>query len=135
MLLSTHILQEVEAVADRIVIINAGRIVGDGTLQELQARTQQQNHVFLSVVGGNKEIEAELRQLPPVQHVRCTHHDEEATHFEIAGPLGAELTRHIGKLGQEQGWQIETLTPRPPSLEETFLALTEPQDHVATAQV
>lgn len=133
-LLSTHILQEVEAVADRIVIINAGRIVGDGTLQELQAQTQQQEHVLLSVVAGYKEIEAELRQLPPVQYVHCMQHNEEITQFEIAGPLGVELTRHIGKLGQEQGWQIETLTHRPPSLEETFLALTEPKDNIATAQ-
>jgi ABC-2 type transport system ATP-binding protein len=131
-LLSTHILQEVQAVADRIGMINAGRIVGDGTLQELQARTQRHEQVSLSVAGNRREIEIELKKLPEVQAVRCTQNGEEATQFEIDGTLGAHLSRQIGKLGQAKGWQIEALTPRPPSLEETFLALTEPQDQIAS---
>ena len=49
-LLSTHILQEVEAVADRLVIINAGRIVGDGTLHELQQQTQRYARALFAVV-------------------------------------------------------------------------------------
>jgi ABC-type multidrug transport system ATPase subunit len=120
-------------VADRIVIINAGRIVGNGTLQELQARTQRHEQVVLSVAGNRREIEIELKKLPEVQEVRCTQNGEEATQFEIGGTLGAHLSRQIGKLGQEKGWQIEALTPRPPSLEETFLALTEPQEQSAPA--
>ncbi len=133
-LLSTHILQEVEAVADRIVIINNGRIVGDGTLDELQARTQHHEKVILMVAGNDNDIEAELRALPQVQQVQCTENGGESTRFEIGGVLGAQLTRQVGKLGQEKGWQIEMLTPVPPSLEETFLALTEQQDPIATAQ-
>ena len=50
-LLSTHILQEVEAVADRLVIINAGRIVGDGTLPELQQQTQRYARALFAVAG------------------------------------------------------------------------------------
>ncbi len=133
-LLSTHILQEVEAVADRIVIINAGRIVGDGTLHELQERTQRHERVQLAVAAERQEVEAELRQLPQVQRVRHTHSTDGVTHFAIDATLGAQLARHIGQLGQAQGWPIETLTPSPPSLEETFLALTEPQDAMASAQ-
>lgn len=134
-LLSTHILQEVEAVADRIVIINAGRIVGDGTLQDLQERARQHDQVLLAVLADPKEIEAKLRQLPQVQHIRCTHHVDGVAHFEVGAMPGGHLARQIGQLGQVQGWQIETLVSRPPSLEETFLALTEQQSEIVTPQV
>lgn len=127
-LLSTHILQEVEAVADRIVIINNGRIVGDGTLAELQARTQRLEHAQLVVAADRKMVEPELNKLPQIQHVRCTRSDEGSAHFELDAAVGSQLARNLGKLVQEQGWQIEGMSVKPPSLEETFLALTEPQE-------
>jgi ABC-2 type transport system ATP-binding protein len=127
-LLSTHILQEVEAVADRIVIINSGRIVGDGTLDELRVRTQRVERARLIVAADHKTVEPELKKLPQIHHVRCTQSDETSAHFEIEAAVGSKLTRNLAKLVQEQGWQVEGLIARPPSLEETFLALTEPQD-------
>jgi ABC-2 type transport system ATP-binding protein len=127
-LLSTHILQEVEAVADRIVIINNGRIVGDGTLDELRARTQRVERARLIVIADHKTVEPELKKLPQIHHVRCTQSDEVSAHFDIEAAVGSHLTRNLAKLVQERGWQVEGLTSRPPSLEETFLVLTEPQD-------
>lgn len=127
-LLSTHILQEIEAVAGRIVIINSGRIVGEGTLDELRARTQRVERAALVVTADRKVVEPELKKLPQIQHVRCTRSDEESAHFELDATVGSQLTRNLAKLVQEQGWQIEGLTAHPPSLEETFLALTEQQD-------
>jgi len=127
-LLSTHILQEIEAVADRIVIINNGRIVGDGTFDELRARTQRVERAELLVVADPKTVEPELKKLPQVQHVQCTWSDEHSAHFELDATVGSQLTHHLAKLVQEQGWRVEGLSARPQSLEETFLALTEPQD-------
>ena len=114
--------------ADRIVIINQGRIVGDGTLAELQARTQRVERARLIVAAERKMVEPELKKLPQVQHVRCTRSDEGAAYFEVDATVGSQLTRNLAKLIQQQGWQVEGLTSRPPSLEETFLALTEPQE-------
>jgi ABC-2 type transport system ATP-binding protein len=127
-LLSTHILQEVEAVADRIVIINSGRIVGDGTLDELRARTQRVERAQLIVAADCKSVEPELKKLPQIQQVRCMQSHDEAAHFELEATVGSHLTHNLAKLVQEQRWQVEGLTAHPPSLEETFLALTEPQD-------
>jgi ABC-2 type transport system ATP-binding protein len=131
-LLSTHILQEVEAVADRIVIINAGRIVGDGTLEELRQRAQRYEHVLLSVAAPREAVDTTLRQLPQVRRVRYAQGTDGFTHCEIDAALGTQLARHLGTLVQSQGWKIDTLAPRAPTLEETFLALTEPQDVNAT---
>ncbi len=127
-LLSTHILQEIEAVADRIVIINSGRIVGDGTLDELRARTQRVERAELVVAADRKAVEPELKKLPQIQHVRCTRSDEGSAHFELDATVGSQLAQNLGKLVLEQGWQVEGLMAQPPSLEETFLALTEPQE-------
>lgn len=127
-LLSTHILQEVQAAADRIVIINAGRIVGDGTVEELQQRAQRYEHVVLSVAATREAVDNALRHLPQVRDVRYRQGPDGFVHCEIDAPWGTHLTRQLGSLVQAQDWQIDTLYPRPPTLEETFLALTEPQD-------
>jgi ABC-2 type transport system ATP-binding protein len=127
-LLSTHILQEVQAAADRIVIINAGRIVGDGTVEELQQRAQRYEHVVLSVAATREAVDNALRHLPQVRDVRYSQGPDGFVHCEIDAPWGTHLTRQLGSLVQSQDWQIDTLYPRPPTLEETFLALTEPQD-------
>lgn len=129
-LLSTHILQEVEAVADRIVIINGGRIVGDGTLQELQRRTQQQEHIFLSVAAEQSEVEAALKDVAHVQHVQCTHAADGLSHFEVTAALDSKSARDLSALVHAKGWPLEALSTRPPTLEETFLALTESQDSI-----
>ncbi len=131
-LLSTHVLQEVEAVAHRIVIINGGRIVGDGTPSELQQRTQSRERVLLIVAAPRAEVEEALRNVPQVLQVRCPHAADGFTHFEIDAAPGAQLARQLGLLVQANGWQLEALSARPPTLEEAFLALTEPQDSVAT---
>jgi ABC-2 type transport system ATP-binding protein len=127
-LLSTHILQEVEAVADRIVIINGGRIVGNGTLQELQRQTQRHTRTLLAVAAPRQEAEAALKELAQVVRVRFTGEADGFRHFEIEAASGAALGPQLGALAGAKGWQIGELHMRPPTLEETFLALTEAQD-------
>jgi ABC-2 type transport system ATP-binding protein len=127
-LLSTHILQEVEAVADRIVIINGGRIVGNGTLQELQRQAQRHARVLLAVAALRQDVEAVLKDLPQVRRVRFVGAADSFVHFEVVGPPGIPLGRQLGAVARAKGWQIGELHVRPPTLEETFLALTEAQN-------
>jgi ABC-2 type transport system ATP-binding protein len=127
-LLSTHILQEVEAVADRIVIINGGRIVGNGTLQELQQQAQRHERALLAVAAPRQEVETTLKNLKQVMRVRCTGTAENLVHFEIDAAPGASLGHQLGALAHTKRWQLGELHVRPPTLEETFLALTEAQD-------
>ena len=127
-LLSTHILQEVEAVADRLVIINAGRIVGDGTLPELQQKTQRYARALFAVVAPRAEVEVALKELRGVRRLRCTGVMESLTHFELQAAPGMHVLPELGALAQARGWQVGELQERPPTLEEVFLALTEPQE-------
>jgi ABC-2 type transport system ATP-binding protein len=127
-LLSTHILQEVEAVADRLVIINAGRIVGDGTLQELQQKTQRHARVLFAVAAPRAEVEIALKELRGVRRLRCIDATESLTRFELQAAPGMHILPELGALAQARGWQVGELQERSPTLEEVFLALTEPQE-------
>ncbi|MFO7976613.1 MAG: ATP-binding cassette domain-containing protein [Candidatus Hydrogenedentota bacterium] len=126
-ILSTHILQEVEATADRIVIINRGRIVGDGTIDELRARAKKHERAEVSVKGDRNEIERLLSGLEGTKRVDFLGEDDGFVTFQLFGKPGSEQWREIGKLAKLKGWELGELTERPLSLEETFLALTEPE--------
>lgn len=127
-LLSTHILQEVEAVADRLVIINAGRIVGDGTLAELQQKTQRQTRALFAVAAPRAEVEVALRELRGVRRLRFTGVADGMARFELQAAQGRQLLSELGALARAKNWQVGELQVCPPSLEEVFLALTEPQE-------
>ena len=130
-LLSTHILQEVEAVADRIVIINNGLIVGEGTPQELNQRAKHPQRLQLAVNGARAEVEAALKQLPNVGQVRYGEAGDGFEHFTVDAPHGVQLWQQVSELVRARGWQVGILSPQAGTLEETFLALTEPKDGAA----
>lgn len=127
-LLSTHILPEVQAVADRIVIINHGRIVGDGTLHELQRKAQRYERARLAINAPQQDAETALNQLPSVVRVSPLDAIDGLTRFEVFAVPGNALPQRLGALAQTRGWRIGELSLQPPTLEETFLALTESQE-------
>ena len=133
-LLSTHILQEVEAVADRIVIINNGVIVGDGTPQELNQRAKHPQQLQLAVDGARAEVEAALKQLPEVGQVRHAKAEDGFEHFTVDAGHGVQLWQQVSELVRARGWQVGILSPHVGTLEETFLALTAPKDGAAGRQ-
>lgn len=126
-ILSTHILQEVEATADRIVIINRGRIVGDGTLAELRDRAKKHERACVSVAGQRTELERLLSGMEGVQRVEFLGDDDGFASFMVLGKTGSGLWREVGKLARLKNWELRELAERPLTLEETFLALTEPE--------
>ncbi|MDX9973716.1 MAG: ATP-binding cassette domain-containing protein [FCB group bacterium] len=132
-ILSTHILHEVEAVADRIVIISQGRIVGDGTLAELRARANKYERTRVSLLGDRNEIQRQLSVVDGATRVEFVEERNGAATFILSAKTGSELWREIGKQARAKGWEIRELTEQPLSLEETFLSLTDSAD-AATAK-
>ena len=125
-LLSTHILQEVEAIADRLVVINQGRIVGNGTLEDLRQRLRQYERTSLSVAAPREAVETALQSLPGLLEVRPVHSSDGYAVFDVWADAGAGMSRQLGNLLGDKGWRIGELHVQPPTLEETFLALTAP---------
>ena len=124
-ILSTHILQEVEATADRIVIINRGTIVGDGTLTELRGRAKRSERLKISLEGERDQFERLLSGVEGVKQVIHQGNTDGCASFTIHSPVDKNPWREINALVQQQGWKVRELSDNPLSLEETFLTLTE----------
>ena len=130
-LLSTHILQEVEATADRVVIISQGRTVGDGTIEELRERAKKFERVCVAVMGQAVKIERELSGLSIVKKVEPGRVENGYAHFTVLAEPGVELWREVSTLAREKSWELRELYDKPLSLEETFLTLTEETSDLA----
>ncbi len=130
-LLSTHILQEVEASADRVVIISQGRTVGDGTLEELRDRAKKFERVCVAVKGPAKTIERELSGLSGAKKIELGGVEDGYAQFTVLAEPGVKLWREVSTLAREKSWELRELYDKPLSLEETFLALTEETSELA----
>ena len=124
---STHILEEVDAVCSRAIIIDRGKIVANGTPQELRQKSDWAGAVTLRVSGINAVVlNQKLTQLATVK--RMTILEEKATSvtarvFPKANANGA-LARNIAEAAQ--GWHIEELHTEEGRLDEVFRSITMP---------
>ncbi len=124
-ILSTHILHEVETTADRIVIINRGEIVGDGSISELRQRAKDGERLSFSAVGDRAELERKLSSVDGVRSVKYVKDVDGCPSFLLHSPQGRHVWREVSQLAQQQQWQVRELAEKPLTLEETFLTLTE----------
>jgi ABC-2 type transport system ATP-binding protein len=127
-ILSTHILQEVEATADRIVIINRGKIVGDGTVEELRERAKDSERTAVTVSGAKDPAEAErlLSGIEGSQRVELVDEENGLASFVVYSKIGTPVWQPINELARSRNWDLRELAEKPLTLEETFLSLTKP---------
>jgi len=115
-LLSTHIMQEVEAVCDRVIIINKGKIVADKKLEELKTSTEQ-----IIVVEFDYRIEIELlQQLDRVAEVTNTI----GFVYEMTFDTSQDMRPAIFDFAHDNGLKILQLNKKNTSLEQLFQQLT-----------
>jgi ABC-2 type transport system ATP-binding protein len=132
-ILSTHILQEVQATADRIVIINRGRIVGDGSIDRLRSQAKRHERTRVAVLAPREEAERLLSGISAVQRVEFLDEDDGCVRFNLMSKSGESVWRDVNELARRKEWVLRELSEAPPTLEETFLALTERQNAGAAA--
>jgi ABC-2 type transport system ATP-binding protein len=130
-LLSTHILPEVDAVCDRVLIIDRGRIVAEGTPQELRRRLAGSNVVRAAFKGEVAAREA-LGELPGAVAVEETSGEEE-TRVRVECSEGADISEEVFHLAVARGWVLRELTREGLSLEDVFVRLTRHDDAVLPA--
>jgi ABC-2 type transport system ATP-binding protein len=121
---STHILQEVSPVTDRVVIINEGRIVADGHIPALTEQAMGDNRVFVTLRIAAADAEAALRDLPGLSGLKALEAANGASRFELRAPFRQDLIGAVSALAAERGWQLGELHESRYSLEDTFIALT-----------
>jgi ABC-2 type transport system ATP-binding protein len=122
-ILSTHILPEVEATCDRILIINKGRIVADGTSETLRKQATGTELLKVRIEDGAAgDIQKGLQQLQTIEKIELT--DVAMNRFEIQSKSGQSSTRAVFKLCAEKNWVITELIPLETRLEDVFRNLT-----------
>ncbi|HOO82925.1 MAG TPA: ATP-binding cassette domain-containing protein [Prolixibacteraceae bacterium] len=122
-ILSSHILAEVEATCDRIMIINKGKIVADGTSEQLRKQAQGDELLRVAIEGGSRdEIFTALQALPSTALVDFA--SETQTVFELQSKPNVRSAKAIFELCASKGWYIGELTPIETKLEDVFREVT-----------
>ena len=123
--LSTHILEEVEAVCNRAIIIDAGRIVLDGTPAELLARSALHNVVSLTLRGAQRNGARDvLARLPGVGAVEIVESDGSVARLQVHSADGAPVFTTVSHAVHEHGWEVEELYVERGRLDEVFRQVT-----------
>jgi ABC-2 type transport system ATP-binding protein len=116
-LLSTHILSEVEAICDRVIIISRGTLRWDGHLSKL---AEQVPLVVLEVRGPAEEANALIEKQPGVKKVSYKALDDGVVGFEVEQERGRDLREALGKAVIEKGWPIRRLDLKRKNLEALY---------------
>ena len=132
-LLSTHNLGEVEEACARAIIVSKGRVVADGQLDEIRAKTGRVRYIVTidekraeagSKAPGAKEVDEALRKLSGASAIRELPTDESAHKFELSGPHDGDLRAEIFRLIVAKNWTLLELRKDAQSLDAVFRDLT-----------
>ena len=121
-ILSTHVLSEVQHTCTRLLIISRGRLVADGPVTQLVARAQGMQQIAVEVAGA--EVLAALRSLPGVTGVEDGGTRDGRTRVTLTVSAQDDLRPAVFRLAAERGWTLYELHQEAGSLEELFRQLT-----------
>ena len=125
-ILSTHILPEVATVSDRILMVNDGRLVADGTFEELRQMVMKRSGIYLEVACSKKDLQSALAKISGVEDVTFADSSKRgivACHVyfsheaDIAGALNTAIREH--------GWDVLEFRHEKLSLEDSFIKLSQ----------
>ena len=121
-IMSSHILAEIEATCDRVLIINKGKIVADGTSAELRNKSDKGKLLKICIQGGEDEdIYNELASIPELENIiSSTPH-----RFEIQCERATEIEKKIFDICCQNNWYISEMTPVETRLEDIFRQVTK----------
>ena len=123
-ILSSHILSEVQAVCDRIIILHQGRIVADGSTQELAEHLSGSRQIEMEIEGNQKTIQELLRKIPSVVKVESGEKNNYTVFLADDCHDSTSIRRSIFKTLSQADCIILSMSKRSMNLEEIFLRLT-----------
>jgi len=124
-ILSTHILTEVQATCDRVAIINHGQIVADSSLADLQRDLEGKATINIEMLAAQNGIEELLGKVEGVDEVREVFPDSsQGRSFRVIAASGNDPREQLFKTAVEEGWVIIGMSREIRSLEEVFHKLT-----------
>jgi ABC-2 type transport system ATP-binding protein len=138
-ILSTHILPEVEQTCEQVLIINKGKLVATDSVRNLQARARGAETVLLEIAGRNGRLEApvvqhKLEGVSGVSRAFCKQQGDGHVVFEVESQKGSFVRGDLARAVVEAGWDLNELRSAAMSLEEIFLELTAKDSPVEEEQ-
>jgi ABC-2 type transport system ATP-binding protein len=138
-LLSTHNLSEVEQACARAIIVSKGRVVADGALDDIRAKSSgvhyrivvDEKHTLKGDAPKEVAVKAVLEKLKGVVAIKDTPTDDRAHAFELSGERDGDLRADIFRLCVEQGWIVLELRRDAQSLEDVFRDLTRGDERLS----
>jgi len=132
-ILSTHILSEVEQTCQQVIIINKGKLVATDTVNNLQSRARGVETVLLEVAGRNGDLDAgtaqeRLERVAGVSRVVLKGKRANRSVFEVESQAKKFTRGDLARAVVEAGWDLNEMRGAAVSLEEIFLQLTKEQE-------
>ena len=125
-ILSTHILQEVQAVCDRIVIINKGKIVADEKTENITRAVENNRRFNVKICGPQKEVLAALKAKPGIVSAEVlSQRDGDAYSYLIESEVGIDIRKSLFYTLAEKNWPLIGMEAMGMSLEDIFIAIVD----------
>jgi ABC-2 type transport system ATP-binding protein len=122
-ILSSHILPEVEAVCERTIIIANGRIRASGRIDEVRERIKGASRIIAEIKGSANEVKQAVAKLPSVKSVDSVPVDD-WNRLHIEAVQQKDIREDIASLAAEKNWKLRELRLETGSLEEFFVQIT-----------
>ncbi len=125
-ILSTHILPEVSATCDRVIIINDGEIAASGTPAELQSEVAGDMILYTTINAPKKDIEQAINNISSVKELRLMDTIKSGTfrYKVVASKNNSDIGEAVFKVAVDKGWTLSELHKETMSLEDIFIKLT-----------
>lgn len=124
-ILSSHILSEVQQVCDRVIIINGGVVAADDTADNLSKKMSVDPRIIVRLEGEKEEILKTLKALDEIKSVTAGREiDENVNEYEVEAKENADVCHKIGELALENKWVVLKMHTTELTLEDIFLKIT-----------
>ncbi|MBE6826883.1 MAG: ATP-binding cassette domain-containing protein [Oscillospiraceae bacterium] len=124
-ILSSHILSEIQAVCDRVIIINKGVVAADDTATALSSKVSTDHRIMVRIDGDKAEVLQAIRSIGGIKYVRADMEREPGIfEYEIEAEPGMDIRPDINRIARENSWNILMMRTMEMTLEDIFLKIT-----------
>ena len=127
-LISTHILSEVELTCDRVLIINKGRMIGNNTPSELSEEIKSSTTISLELKSQDHDIRDTISNISGIKKITLEKEEDDWKFFRIRVDYGNDLREEIMNLGNKRNWLIREIHYQRSNLEDAYIEMIQNKD-------
>ena len=127
-LISTHILSEVELTCDRVLIINKGKMIGNNTPLELSEKIKSSTTISLELKSQDHDIRDTISSISGIKKVTLEKEEDDWKFFRIRVDYGNDLREEIMNLGNKRNWLIREIHYQRSNLEDAYIEMIQNKD-------